>query len=100
MKSVFLLYDAPWKLQEDRSPIKGRKHEFHSSTEVSCSKPPLHEDGRVHKQKFEGTVDDAKEDSKEQLQPFASHVYNIRRQYAGFRKMPQRQFAVECSNHK
>ena len=37
---------------------------------------------RVPKQKIEGTVADAKEDLRGQLQPFARHVYNIRRQYA------------------
>ena len=40
------------------------------------------EDGRVRKQKIEGTVADAKEDLREQLQPFGRHVYNIKRQYA------------------
>lgn len=40
------------------------------------------EDGRVRKQKIEGTIADAKEDLMEQLQPFGRHVYNIKRQYA------------------
>ena len=40
------------------------------------------EDGRVRKQKIEGTIADAKDDLREQLQPFGRHVYNIKRQYA------------------
>ena len=40
------------------------------------------EDGRVRKQKIEGTIADAKDDLREQLQPFGRHVYNIKRQDA------------------
>ncbi|KAK2548197.1 hypothetical protein P5673_031662 [Acropora cervicornis] len=47
------------------------------------------EDGRVRKRKIEGTIADAKDDLREQLQPFGRHVYNIKRQYAEFKYLKE-----------
>lgn len=58
------------------------------------------EDGRVRKQKIEGTIADAKDDLREQLQPFGRHVYNIKRQYAELKYLKESLPLGEVIIHK
>lgn len=41
----------------------------------------ISDDGKARKERIECTAADAKEDLKAQLQPFARHVYNVKRQF-------------------
>ena len=63
-------------------PLDELFEDINDNTATSYFQWETCEDGRVRKQKIEGTIADAKDDLREQLQPFGRHVYNIKRQYA------------------